>query len=113
MDAALRQSPELLTTVFEVHPEVCFYFWNNRAAMRYPKHSGFGFVERYRLAEKAFGGAAEQIRRTVSRTKVADDDILDALAALWTARHIHSGTAERLPQSEEHDECGLPMQMLA
>ena len=38
---------------------------------------------------------------------------LDALAALWTAQRIHSGTAVRLPAVEERDECGFPMQMLA
>lgn len=99
--------------VYEVHPEVCFYFWNDRQPMRYSKLTGFGFVERHKLAAEAFGRAAEETRDAVPQTAASDDDILDALAALWTARRIHSGIATRLPNLEQRDECGLPMQMLA
>ena len=44
----------------------------------------------------------------------ADDDILDAFAALWTAEHVVRGTAETLPHAEPPvDGAGLPMRMLA
>lgn len=81
--------------------------------MCHPKHSRFGFGERLRLVERVFAEAAERIRSAVPRFTASDDDILDPLAALWTARRIQSGTAERLPQFDERDEFGLPMQMLA
>lgn len=39
---------------------------------------------------------------------------VDALAALWTAQRIHSGTAVTLPNGPEQlDDCRLPMRMLA
>jgi len=113
VDIALRQSPKLITTVFEVHPELSFYFWSSRQPMRHSKHSAFGFAERLRFVEQAFGSAAEQIRSAIPRRTVSDDDVLDALAALWTARRIEWGDAKRLPQADERDEVGLPMQMLA
>jgi predicted RNase H-like nuclease len=54
------------------------------------------------------------MREQLPTLPVADDDILDALAALWTARRIQSGSATRLPSGpEERDAFGLPMQMLA
>lgn len=82
--------------------------------MRHPKKTGFGFVERLALVQAAFGAAAEEIRKKISRNAASDDDILDALAALWTARRIHSGTAVTHPASaEELDDCRFPMRMLA
>lgn len=113
VDTLLRQSPDLVKRVFEVHPEVCFYYWGEGRPMRHPKHSGFGFAERLKLVQTVFGDAAEEIRKKESRSAVSDDDILDALAALWTAQRIHSGEAVRLPAVEERDGLGLPMQMLA
>ena len=113
VDTLLRQKPNLVANVFEVHPEVCFYFWNDGKPMRHPKQSGFGFQERFRLVEQAFRGTAEVIRDSVSRRDASDDDILDALAALWTARRIGSGTSVRLGNPPERDKYGLPMQMLA
>jgi predicted RNase H-like nuclease len=113
VDAVLRQNPGLVDRVLEVHPELCFYFWAGRQPMRHPKLSGFGFVERLELVRTVFGQAAEEIRETVPRSEAGDDDILDALAALWTAQRIHGGRAERLPQVAEQDENGLPMQMFA
>jgi predicted RNase H-like nuclease len=113
VDAVLRQDPQLSERVLEVHPELCFYFWAGRRPMRHSKRSGFGFAERLDLVRTVFGQSAEAIREAVPRADAGDDDILDSLAALWTAQRIHSGAAVRLPAMEERDGCGLPMQMLA
>jgi predicted RNase H-like nuclease len=113
VDTVLRESPELVERVFEIHPELCFYAWNGRRPMRHPKQSGFGFTERIELVRTVFGNAAEEIRERISRAAANDDDILDAFAALWTAQRIHAGTAERLPEKLERDEHGLPMCMWA
>ncbi|MGA2404088.1 MAG: DUF429 domain-containing protein [Syntrophobacteraceae bacterium] len=113
LDCLLRQKPDLVNAVFEVHPEVCFYYWNNRRPMRYSKHSGFGFMERFQLVEQAFGGSAENIRQSIKPKDASDDDILDALAALWTAHRIQSGNAVCVSTKQEQDKFGLPMQMWA
>jgi predicted RNase H-like nuclease len=113
VDLLLRESPSLLASVREIHPEVCFYFWNDRKPMRYSKKSGFGFQERYRLVEKVFGTAVVEIRDVIPSRDASDDDILDAFAALWTAQRIYDGTAERISSVHECDEFGLPMQMWA
>ncbi|MFL5635521.1 MAG: DUF429 domain-containing protein, partial [Gemmatimonadaceae bacterium] len=44
----------------------------------------------------------------------ADDDILDAFAALWTAERVARGAAITLPHADPPmDSVGLPMRMLA
>lgn len=114
VDAVLRRRPALLESVFEVHPEVSFCVMNGHMPMEHPKRSGFGFAGRLRLLEGHFPGAADRIRGAVARREAGDDDILDALAVLWTACRIFRGAAMRLPGArEERDEHDLPMQMLA
>jgi len=113
VDAILRETAEVRNSVYEVHPEVCFYFWNGGRPMEHPKRSGAGFMERYSLVDGVFPGAFESIRSAIPRRDAADDDILDALAALWTAQRIASGTAARLPAALEFDRFGLTMRMLA
>jgi predicted RNase H-like nuclease len=111
VDVLLRQSPALLNSVREVHPEISFYFWNGKKPLRHPKKSGFGFMERLALVEKVFGNAAREVREAVARKQATDDDILDAFAALWTAQRIHDGTAERVSARGDRDDFGLPMQI--
>lgn len=113
VDTALRTQPELRGRVYEVHPEVCFRTWNG-APLTEPKRSGLGFTARLGLVNHAFPGAFDHIRRAINRRSAADDDILDAFAALWTAGRIAQGTAVTLPHSDPPvDSAGLPMQMLA
>jgi predicted RNase H-like nuclease len=111
VDMLLRESPELLKSVHEVHPEVCFAHWNDRRPLQYPKKSGFGFMERFAMVERVFGSSPYQVRAAVTRKQATDDDILDAFAALWTAQRIYNGTATPVIDADDRDEFGLPMQM--
>jgi len=113
VDALLRASPALRDSVREVHPEVCFWHWNQRRPLAHSKKSGFGFAERLALVEHVFGSTPAAVRASVPRTLATDDDILDAFAALWTAQRMHDGTAERMIADDERDACGLPMQIWA
>lgn len=113
VDILLRESSALLNFVYEVHPEVCFVHWNAGRSLRNPKTSGFGFVERLAMVQRVFGSSPEEVHATFRRNQVTDDDILDAFAALWTAQRIHDGRAVRVDNSDERDDCGLPMQMWA
>ena len=113
VDEWLRLNSARARHVYEVHPEVCFAFWNEGRPMRHAKLSGFGFTERFQLVERCFPGAAEGIREKHPVREISDDDILDALATLWTANRIHSEGAIRLIPEDEYDELGLPMNMWA
>jgi predicted RNase H-like nuclease len=113
VDTALYSRPELRARVYEVHPEVSFRIWSG-APLVEPKRSGLGFIQRLALVNAVFPEAFTRIRREVSRRSAADDDILDAFAALWTASRIVQGTAVMLPHAEPPvDSTGLPMRMLA
>ena len=114
VDEILRRDRAVAEPVYEVHPEVCFYFLNDRNRLRHPKRMPFGIAERYSLLRKPFEGVAEIVRDSVPKSAAAEDDVLDALAALWTARRIREGSSSRIPSGQlEMDAHGLPMQMLA
>jgi predicted RNase H-like nuclease len=95
-----------------VHPELSFYRWNDDRPMVHAKKSAEGRAERRALIDARYPGAADDIRRRFPASVVADDDILDALAALWSAERIAAGSALTAGDAE-HDAFGIPMRMLA
>lgn len=105
-------TPKHQNRVREVHPELCFMAWNDGVPIPYGKKSAQGKEIRGRLVAAAFGGDAYSlVRRQHSRRDVADDDIYDAFAALWTARRIYNGTAKVIPERPPKDSLGLRMEM--
>lgn len=113
VDEALRADQSLRDRVFEVHPEVCFHEWNGGRPMLHAKKTFSGAHDRYKLVESVFGAEPfARIRAQHRPSSVADDDIIDAFAALWTAGRIASGTARSLPESVPFDAAGLPMRMM-
>jgi predicted RNase H-like nuclease len=116
IDTALRADPALLDRVFEVHPEVSFAAWNYGTPMRSRKKSKAGREARLRVVETVWPGAFEDFRESFLVKEVAHDDLLDALAACWSAVRICDGVAERIPALPEDrptpvptDSAGLPM----
>jgi predicted RNase H-like nuclease len=113
VDALLRGDGVAREAIREVHPEVSFWAWNGSAPMRERKKRRAGRAERLRLAEAWLGPDLLARARGAHRRKdLADDDILDAVAALWTAHRLADGTAETLPSAPPQDDCGLPMQIV-
>jgi predicted RNase H-like nuclease len=113
VDVALRSGMNLPLQVREVHPEVCFAVLNGLRPIEEPKRSYDGYVARRTLLENALECDVDSLRRAVPRHVAADDDILDALAALWTAERIVKGQAITFPTEPERDAYGLRMEMLA
>lgn len=111
VDELLRQDPDLQSRVREIHPEVCFYAWSG-APMSHAKRSVEGRAERLALVNQHFGMAFDRLRATLPRRAVADDDLLDAFAALWTAERIVSATARTIPDRPPEDRFGLRMEMV-
>lgn len=117
----IREVDELLRTrsdtdfpVQEIHPEVSFCYLNDGRPMAHPKRTGLGFAERHALIDAHFPGAFERARVKHRRSEAADDDILDALAALWTARRIVGRQAVSVPAGSQHrDSMDLPMAIWA
>jgi predicted RNase H-like nuclease len=112
VDDLLHARPDLRDRIYEIHPELCFYTWSDSTPMSHPKRTGPGFMERFALVSETFGAEAfDQVRKQHTRRKVADDDILDAFAALWTARRIAAGTALTCPTPPETSRTGFRMAM--
>jgi predicted RNase H-like nuclease len=112
VDTELIERPRLQDIVNEVHPELSFWAWNGRKPMSMAKKKPEGKAQRRRLVDTHFGSDAFQsIRSEHYKKEVADDDINDAFAALWTAERIMKGEAQRIPDPPGIDSCGLRMEM--
>ena len=118
LDEALRSALPTDVIVREAHPELCFRAWNAGAPMAHPKRTPEGLAERLRCVARWLGaGLLDQARAAGSEGRfrkkdLADDDILDAAATLWTADRIAKGRAARVPEEAPLDECGLPMEIV-
>lgn len=98
--------------VREVHPEVCFWAWNNKRPMANRKKSSAGKAEREALVLPHYGSAYSTAQTTLPRGQYGNDDLLDAFSALWSAERFVQGKAVILPDSPPMDSHGLPMQMI-
>lgn len=111
-DKILSTRPNLQERVKEIHPEVCFWAWNDKQPMSYNKKSDDGREERHNLVVKHFGvEVVEEIRIKYPLKYVSHDDIYDAFAALWTAERIYNGKAGLIPDPSPCDAMGLHMEM--
>jgi predicted RNase H-like nuclease len=99
-------TPALQDRVFEVHPELSFLAMAGRPA-RHGKKKAAGRSERLALlAAAGFSGVPARV------TGAAPDDVLDAVAACWSAERLHLGTAARLPAEQPpRDARGLRMEI--
>ncbi|MGH7524656.1 MAG: DUF429 domain-containing protein [Gemmatimonadales bacterium] len=113
VDDLIAGSPGLQAVVREVHPEVCFAHWNNGVPMAHAKRRPEGRSEREALIDAYWPGIRDRLAGQIGGTAWADDDLNDALAALWTARRVHIGSAARLPETPPADRLGLRMEMWA
>lgn len=97
----------------EVHPEICFWSWSGMRPMTAGKKTQAGRSERSTLAEEWLGpDVLVSARGSRLKKDVADDDILDAIAALWSATRIVRGQAGTLPEEPPVDSSGRPMEIV-
>lgn len=109
VDSAL--DPAVRTRVYEVHPELCFWRMAGNP-MAFPKKKLQGRLER--LSHLSPFGVSEGFVLEQRRLlKCKADDLIDALAALWTAEEIAAARAQAFPLSDEIDEKGLAMRIWA
>jgi predicted RNase H-like nuclease len=110
VDGVIRGTERTSPYVYEVHPEVSFMAWNGGKPIVESKKSYQGMSVRRGLIKSHFGEDAIQlVRQRHPTSAVADDDIYDAFATLWTAERIRLGIAKAIPDRPEVDSCGLPM----
>jgi len=105
-------TPQLQQRVREIHPELAFWALNGNKPAQHSKKKLAGRNERMRLLSPIFCGLEKFVAEARKPKQVAPDDILDALAAAWTAGQIVLGKAETLPKNPELDGKGLRMEIL-
>jgi len=116
LDGLLRDMPQLVNIVHEVHPEVAFWQLNGKNPLTTPKKikgkpNSPGLDERRRLLISA--GISEAVVAAKCPRGAAIDDMLDALAGLVVAKRLADGIAQPFPDPPEHDACGLPVAIWA
>jgi predicted RNase H-like nuclease len=107
-------TPALQENVVEVHPEVSFWAMANYAPMAYPKKTSAGFAERRGHLQAALPGIVIPDRKEAGRyaPPANADDVLDAIAAAWTALRFAEDKAGRLPGEPLLDKHGLRMEIV-
>ena len=118
VDTALRSpGAGARPPVCEVHPEVCFWAMNSQSPMSHNKKVREGEWERLEVvtsylpqARRIYKGLA----KAFPSSQVAEDDILDALAAAVTGWLGKTGKGDllTLPENPCTDAHGLPMEMV-
>jgi predicted RNase H-like nuclease len=105
IDRVLQRHRELRGRVYEIHPEVSFTMWNGGTSIDASKHTAAGIEARRALVAAHFGEMPPVPRGA------REDDLLDALAALWTAERVFAGRACELGDAHR-DMTGLPMRIV-
>jgi predicted RNase H-like nuclease len=108
-DVDRAMTPTRQSSVVECHPEVCFALLAG-APLDEPKRTAEGRAARIALLTPHIPGAAELA--AVPPAGAAADDVLDALAAAWTARRLVAGDVVRLGDGA-FDDRGLRMEIVA
>ena len=119
--AKIRQVDQLLLAqkaaklvIKETHPEVCFWALNNRKPIESSKRKEQGFLERRKILRRVYPytqALLDHALQKFPRSKVARDDVLDALVAAITASKGRQGLLS-IPERPEVDSKGLPMEIV-
>lgn len=113
VDDLLQNDPDARRKLREVHPEICFWAFNCRRAMKHNKKTDRGFQERLRVLNSVFPASRAVIDDGLARyhrMDVGRDDIVDALVAAVTAcEPEHLST---MPDAARIDGGGLRMEMV-
>jgi predicted RNase H-like nuclease len=116
IDIFLREHKDDAGRVFETHPELAFVMMNGGVPLDLPKkvksrvHPPGLDLRRALLARASIDANIVAMKAPKG---AGDDDLIDALACLVTARRLFRGEARSYPQDPPRDEFGLPMAIWA
>ena len=97
--------------VYEVHPELSFHQLNGDRSLIFGKRTPEGQKERAEILVTRMQNLATRISADPPRGATRPN-VLDAYAALWTARRIAARAATRLPENPEWNADGLRMELM-
>ena len=89
-------------SLYEIHPELSFMAMNDMSVIKDSKKTIEGRKKRLMLITKFYPSFDFQlIRDKFLRKHVADDDILDAIAVLWSTQKLIDNMASYVPKFPE------------
>jgi predicted RNase H-like nuclease len=113
LDELLQHDGTARDRLHESHPELLFAAWQGHP-MLHNKKTEAGYQERLDLLNRLYPASVKLIQQALAntrRSKVARDDIVDALILAVTAKLATSQLAS-LPANPDLDSTGLPMQIV-
>jgi predicted RNase H-like nuclease len=112
VDEIIRQTSGAADRFYEVHPELAYREMNDGYPVSQNKKTAEGKHARQKLLDEHIGhGVFDFLREQALKKQVGDDDLADALAALWVAQRITQGQARSIELDETQDAHGLRMSM--
>ena len=88
--------------LYEVHPELSFMAMNNMEIINEKKKTKEGFIKRISLIMQYYPTFNfSKTRDKFKKKDVNDDDILDAIAVLWSTQKILDKIASYVPKNPE------------
>ena len=110
VDQAFNPLEDSSPRIIECHPEVCFWAMNGKEAMPHYKTTMPGMLQRRGLLARHLGDVLPRMEAQASGlTGASLDDLYDAMATLWTARRVFGDKAATLPDAQQKDSMGRPM----
>ncbi|MEJ2483746.1 MAG: DUF429 domain-containing protein [Gemmatimonadota bacterium] len=112
VDEFLRERPEWIGRVREVHPELCLHAFAGGRSMTHNKKTDEGFRERFELLSERYPESERALGSLLlhEEKRVARDDAVDALAAALTG--LGPGPLRTIPETPARDAAGIPMEMV-
>lgn len=112
VDELLLREADARAKVFEVHPEILFYFLAGGKTLP-PKRSKAGEQARKEILKRLEPRTEDLLNQAAALSKkfAALDDVLDALACAVTALKAQC-SFQTIPENVPKDAKGLPMQMV-
>ena len=114
VDAFLCEHRPTGQVIREIHPEICFWALSTGRPMQYSKKKQEGFFEREKMLRSVYPKTEAIINEALTaytRSEVAKDDIIDALAVAVTAQ-IGFNRFLTVPEIPPVDSMGLRMEMV-
>jgi len=105
-------TPRRQKWIREVHPELSLAALNGGQALTVSKKTSDGLALRIRLLAGAWGRNVESRVASVHEGPIAKDDVVDALAACWTAERMLAGSARPISTPTVVDARGLRMEIV-
>ncbi len=103
-------TPRNQQRVMEVHPELSFMELNGGSPLSLAKSTAGGLLARMRpISNAGLTEGLEGLAGDLGRARL--DDLLDAVAAAWTAMRVYRQNAVRIPLVEDFDVRGLRMEI--